>query len=157
MSEAVNTTSGELVALEAAVPTETLANRMENLATGGTGRVVSSFTGEDFATKLEVLSAINNSKPLSEHLGKKIQVRNIVIQAVDMQDETTKQMVSQPRVIFIEEDGTAYHAISGVLYRDVEDWYGLLGHPSQWPGALPVVVKQEGTGNRKFFTAKLTK
>lgn len=159
MSETVNTTSGELVTIEdsAAVPVATLADKIADLQSGGTGGILSTITGTDFESKLEVLGAMNNSKPLSENLGKKILVKNIIVQPIVMENETTKQMEAQPRVIFIEEDGKAFHAISNVLFRDVNDWFSILGHPSEWAAPLPIVVKQEGVGTRKFFTAKLTK
>lgn len=159
MSETVNTTSGELVTIEdtAAVPVATLAEKISDLQAGGTGGILSTITGTDFESKLAVLSAVNNSLPISEHLNKKIMVKNIIVQPIVMENETTKKMEAQPRVIFVQEDGTAFHAISNVLFRDVNDWFGILGHPSEWAAPLPIVVKQEGTGTRKFFTAKLTK
>lgn len=153
-NEIANTNTGELVEF---VPVETLANKLAFLNGGTPAGVVSSFQGDDFETKLTVLSAVDNSKPISENLNKKIMVRNIIIQSVEMLDEQTKQMKAQPRIVFVEEDGTAYHAISGVLLRDVENWFGILGHPSSWPAPLPIKVVQAGTGTRKFFTANLTK
>lgn len=160
MSETVNTVSGEIATIdEAPVAVATLADKIADLRSGGTGGILSTIEGEGFEAKLAALEAINNSKPIAENLNKVIKVANIIVQPIVMQDEKTGEERAQPRVILIEADGTAYHAISGVLFRDVNDWFALLGQPSEWPEGftLPVKVVRQGSGTSQFFTAKLTK
>lgn len=157
MTETVNTVSGELAVIEDATAqsVDSLAGKLASLKSGNAGGVLSTLTGTDHKTKIATLSAINNSVPLADNLGKTITVANIIVQPLEMEDEATKQMLAVPRVILIQPDGKAFHAISGVLFRDVQDWFGILGHPSEWEEPLSVKVVQEGTGNRKYFTAKV--
>lgn len=151
-SVAIVENTGEIVE---AVPAEKLANRLAFLNGGRPASVVSSFQGEDFATKLTVLSAVDNSEAVADNLGKPIKVKNIIIQSVEMLDETTKQMKAQPRLVFVAEDGKSYHAISSVLLRDVENWFGILGHPAAWEGPLTVKFVEVGKAPRKFYTANV--
>ena len=162
MSETVNPTSGELTIIEddnAAVPVATLADKLADMMRGGTAGILSTIQGEGFEPKLAALAAMDNSQPISEHLKKTIKVANIIVQPITMQNEETGAMEAQPRVIFIEADGKAYHGISNVLFRAVQNWFALLGQPKDWPEGftLPIQVFKEGTGSRQFFNAKLAK
>ena len=83
------------------------------------GNVFHTFAGADFETKVKVLDAMTNSAPLSENIGTVINLANVVVQPVEMENEATKRMEAQPRIILIDADGKAYHAISGGLFRSL--------------------------------------
>ena len=161
MTETVNTTSGELVTIEddASQPVATLAEKLTDMMRGGTAGILSTIQGEGFEPKLAALAAMDSSEPISEHLKKTINVANIIVQPIVMKNEDTGEMEAQPRVIFIESNGKAYHGISNVLFRAVQNWVALLGQPKDWPEGftLPIQVFKEGTGQRQFFNAKLAK
>lgn len=121
----------------------------------GQSNVYSSFKGDDFDTREKVLDATTNSAPVSEHLGKKINLANIIIQSVEMADDKTGELSEQPRIILIDTDGNSFHAISGGLLRSVENILGILGEPHQWPRPITVVVEEKkGNNGYKFFTMK---
>lgn len=134
----------------------TLSNKISGMGEGVQG-FYSSIEGDDFDTKLTVLEAMTDSLPISKNLDKVIQVRNIIVQQVEMLDEKSGELKAQPRVILVDEDGRAFHAISAPLFRDVENWLGMLGKPSTWKGALPVKVTKEGTGNSQYFKASISR
>lgn len=117
--------------------------------------VFSTITGTDFASKVAVMNALSNSEPISENLKATIELANVVVEPVDMANEGTGEIKAQPRVILIDKDGNAFHAISGPAFRDVKRLLAIMGHPSTWPAPLPIHVAQEGTGTRKYFTVKL--
>lgn len=148
MSENTN----EIAVIDA--PVANLGQEIANLE-HGTMEVFSSIKADTFEGKLANLAAVSSSTPLAESLNKVIKVRNLVIQKVEMPDEQTGEIKAQPRVILVDEDGKAFHAISNPLYRDVKNILMLVGHPSTWEGAVPVKVTQAGTGTRKYFTLKL--
>ena len=162
MSENLNTATGEMVLIEddnTAQPVATLADKLADMMRGGSAGILSTIQGDGFEPKLAALAAMDNSEPISENLKKTIKVANVIVQPIVMKNEDTGAMEAQPRVILIEESGKAYHAISNVLFRCVQDWFALLGQPKDWPAGftLPVQVYKEGTGNRQFFNAKLAK
>lgn len=120
----------------------------------GKQTVFSTLQGNDFDTKMQLLEAVTNSEPLSENLNKRIDLVNVVIQAVEMTDEATGEIREVPRVILIDDKGTAFHAISQPIFRAVETILGITGQPGTWPHALPIKVVKEGKAPRAYFTIK---
>lgn len=123
----------------------------------GQATVYSTFQGDDFDTKIALLEAVTNSEPIAENLNKRIDIVNLVIQPVEMADEQTGEMREVPRVILIDENGVAYHAISMGIYRAVETVLGIVGQPHTWPHPLPVKLVREGKAPRAYFTIKNAK
>lgn len=98
-------------------------------------------------------TALSDSVPAAQNLDKTISVVGIVILRVELLSEQTGELESQPRCVFIGEDGTAYHVTSPVVFRDVRTMIALKGKPS---AANPVAIRfeQGGASNRKFITLK---
>lgn len=132
--EEFNAETGE-VGGEVTVYSDPIVDSAINSLNTGTGLAYSSITGDDFDTKLRVLSAVTNSEPFQDNIGKTIQLKDIVIQKVSLKnrDNPNGPRVIQPRVILLDTEGNAYHAISGVLLGSVGNFIGILGQPSTWP------------------------
>lgn len=136
-------------------PSDSLRNEIAGMAEGKAG-VYSSIKGQDFASKKQVVQAVTGSSPLREHLGEVIRLRNFVVQAVPMENEQTKVIEDQPRVILIDEDGRSYHAISRVVLKDMQNITGILGQPDTWPEPVEIAVSEErSNGARRFMTINL--
>ena len=117
----------------------------------------STIIADDLDGKKKVLNAITNSVPVSDHLRKKIMLKDFVIQAASMIDDETAEERDVLRTILIAADGVAYHAISDGLFKALQTYTGLLGHPSEWPEEGIAVTVEEVKSRRgfKFFTIKL--
>lgn len=131
-----------------------LSNEIANMSKGQLG-LFSTITGDSFEAKSALLNALSNSEPISENLKSTIELANVVVESVDMADETSGEIKAQPRIVLIDAKGNAFHAISTPAYRDVKRLLAIMGHPNTWPAPIPVHVMQEGTGTRKYFTVKL--
>lgn len=138
----------------ATVSPNTLGSEIANMSKGNLG-IFTTLTGDSFETKATLMDALSNSLPVSENLNKVINLANVVVESVDMANEQTGEIAAQPRIVLIDADGTAYHAISGPAFRDVKRLLGIMGHPSTWSAPLPVHVRQDGTGTRKYFVVKM--
>jgi hypothetical protein len=123
--------------------------------TNGQNSVFSTISGDGFAPKAALLNALSNSIPVSENINKHIELANIVVESIDLANETTGEIETQPRVILVDNDGTAYHAISGPVFRDVQRLLAVMGHPASWPAPLPVKIIKGGQGTRQYFSIKL--
>lgn len=121
----------------------------------GGGIIYQSIKSTTFEARKAVLASVMGSLPIADNLNKEIALKDVVVQIVEMVNEQTGLFEKQPRVILIDEKGVAYHAISSVLARDLDNMLQLLGEPSGWPAPQKVSVAREGTGNRKFFVLKL--
>lgn len=120
----------------------------------GSGQALaySSIQGDDFESKLAVLSAITDSSPISENLGKTIQLVDLVVQVIDLTDPQTGELTRQPRIILVDADGVAYHAISSGMLRSLSNLIGVLGQPATWPTPVPVTVKSAKARVGSYFT-----
>lgn len=139
---------------EIAVASSTLGSEIASLSRGN-NTVFSTIEGGGFDSKVALMNALSNSVPVSENLKSTIRLTNVVVESVDMVNETTGEIQAQPRIVLIDVDGTAYHAISGPAFRDVKRLLAIMGKPSSWPEPLPIHITQEGQGTRKYFTVKL--
>ena len=139
---------------EIATVSNNLGAEIANLSKGNLA-VFSTMSGNSFEDKAKLMDALSNSIPVSENLKKTIPLVNVVVESVEMVDEQSGELKSQPRIILIDSEGDAYHAISGPAFRDVKRLLAVMGHPNTWPEPLPVHVVQEGTGTRKYFVVKL--
>lgn len=117
------------------------------------GAFYSSISGDDFAAKLALASALTTSENISDNLGKTINLVNIVIQPVELVNDTTGEVETAPRVVLIDQDGTAYSGTSIGLLTSVRNTLAALGQPASWPQPVPVqVIEKKGNGKYKFFS-----
>lgn len=121
----------------------------------------SSIVMNDPESKLEVLEAVTNSEPVREHLKELVYVEHIIIQRIEMADQQTGEMVTQPRIVVLtrqgEPDGEplVLHAISQGLLRSINNMIGALGEPATWGGFKPAAVfLLAGPAGRQYLTMK---
>lgn len=132
-------------------------NRLQS----GNVSVYSTVVGDDFEAKKTVLNAVTNAVPLQDNIGKHIDLVNVVVQSVELnerdgQGNYTGQMITAPRVILIDADGTAYYGISPVLLKGLETFMGVLGQPSTWPeGGVGMKVTREKARVGSFYNMVL--
>ena len=118
--------------------------------------IYSTVQGDDFDSKKKTLNAVTNAEPVSDHVNKKIMLKDFVIQATTMIDDDGVER-DILRTILIAADGKAYSAVSDGLFKSLQNYTALLGHPSVWPAEGVAVTVQEVKGRRgyKFLTIKL--
>lgn len=117
----------------------------------------SSIKGDTFAGKRAITAALTSSVPLADNLNKEIALKHIIVQAVQIADATSGEMVDAPRVILIDADGAAYHATSVGVLSAVRSIISTMGEPNTWGDeALPVnVVEKRGRNNYRFMTIEV--
>lgn len=150
---AVNQSTGEVEQYEGQRG-DGLRIELTNLNNGGSvSGFYSSMKSETFADRIKLSAALSASQPIAETiLGKPLFLSHVIIQAADMTNEQTGEPVTVPRVVLVDEDGHAYHGISGPLYRDATNLLGIAGDPARWAEPVAVQVTREGSGTRKYFT-----
>lgn len=148
--------SEEIMSTELAVPVSTLNAEIDSLSAGRSG-VFSTIQGDDFASRIAVMNAVSNSLPAADNIGKVIKLKDMVVQPVELVNETTGALEAQPRIILIDADGTAYHATSTVIFKDVKNLIGILGEPHTWPAPVAVSVEKGKAKVGSYLTLKLAK
>jgi hypothetical protein len=122
----------------------------------GSVPVFSTITGTDFASRVAVVNAMTNASPLADQIGKPFKLKDVVIQSITMPNERTGEIQAVPRITLITQEGHAFHAISDVVYTDLKNIFAIIGHPSTWPDALPVVAEKVKGKVGSFFTLRIS-
>lgn len=136
----IATTNAAAVAV---VGENSLTSQLAKFRSGETS-IVSSIVGTDFDTRLKVADAVTTSEALDDgNIDKTINLTNFVIQAVEMVNEQTGVVEDQPRVILIDDEGVAYHAISKGLFSSLGNLTAILGEPASWPRPVPAYVTKQ--------------
>lgn len=115
--------------------------------------VFSTLDAADPASADITWRALSDSEPVKQNIGKNIDVEGIVILRVELLNEQTGEVESQPRCVFVDTKGKAYHVTSAVVFRDIRTLIALKGKPTK---SNPVTVRFEtgGSGTRQFVTLK---
>jgi len=146
--------TSEIAVIENAAPVAGLGSELANIAKG-TIQGYSSNQATDFGSRVGVVNAMTNAVPVADNLGKTIQLKDVVIQSVTLVNERSGELQEVPRITFIDADGTAYSATSDVLYKDLKNFFAILGTPNLWPAPLPVKVSKEKGKVGSFFTLSI--
>jgi hypothetical protein len=141
---------------DSSVSSAALSNEIAALASGRVS-VFSTIQGDDFETKLAVIDALDNAVSLQDNaIGKTINLTNAVVQHIEMPDQNG-ELKSQPRVTLIDADGSAFYVISNVVFKDLKNYFGVLGMPHTWPAPLPVAAEKGKGKQGSFITLKLVR
>lgn len=140
--------------IDSTTPDNTVASQIAAMRQGNIG-IYTGVTPASFDDRRALMAAVSGSEPVAENLGKVMNATNVIIQTLEMADETTGELGQVPRITFVTDDGKSYSAISSVLLRDVTLLFAVMGEPSAWPTPVPLVVTKEGTGNRKYFKLEI--
>ena len=118
--------------------------------------VYSTITGEDYETKKLTLNALTNAVPLADNLRKPFNLTNFVCEMITLTDEKTGVPFDALRTILLTAQGEAYYAISEILFKDLQRYTAILGHPSEWPeGGVAVIVDEVRNGKNRFYKMTL--
>lgn len=114
--------------------------------------LVSTFRDDQ---KIEALSAISNSTPLSEQVNKSLRLANVVVQQVTLTDDETGEVTDAARTVLVTDSGDAYHAVSKGVLTSIRNILSIAGDPATWPAPLEVVPVTEGKAPRAYTTLKI--
>lgn len=142
MSENTTTTELATIVESGTAPVAGLGAELSNLASGRVAGY-SSNKATDFGSRVGIVNAMTNAVPVADNLDKTINLKDVVIQSVTLVNERTGEYQEVPRITLIDANGTAYSATSDVIYKDLKNFFAILGEPNAWPAPLPVKVTKE--------------
>ena len=122
---------------------------------GDSPSIFSTIKGGDFDSRLRVAAAISDAEPFESHLGETFDLANVIIQQVDMEDQSTGEITTVPRVILISSTGAAIVGTSIGLAMAVRNLFLAMGSPDSWDRPVSIKLVREGAGIRKYFTFKV--
>lgn len=121
--------------------------------TGNAPAFYCSFRPSSDAAKAELYNAMNNADvQIGDHIGQIINMRDIIVEPVEIVNDETGEMEKAPRCIIIDTEGHSYTSTSTGIYNALRRLCNVFGSPS-WPNGLPVKVRQINTrGGRRVYT-----
>lgn len=133
----------------------TAQEQIKNLNSGQLS-IFSTIKADNQAAKLALYDAVTDAIPVAEYLDQTINLIHVAAQVVKVKQDDGS-MVECVRTILLDENGTAYAAVSNGLFSAVQDFLGVVGMPEQWEaGAIPVrVVSMMSRSRFRFYTLKL--
>ena len=135
--------------------TDVVVAKIKSLS-GDAPMIYSTFAADDFDTQKKLLNAVTDAESLRDHVGKKIMLKDFVVQATTMidQDGVERDIL---RTVLVAVDGKAYSASSDGIFKALQTFGAVLGHPSTWPAEGVAIVAKEIQGRRgfRFLTIKL--
>lgn len=114
-----------------------------------------SLSAETRAEKVKLYNAITNPEErLGDHINTAINVKDVLIEVIELVQEETGELQPVPRTILIAEDGTTYVAVSIGIFQAVKRVINLFGEPT-WKEPVEMKIKQITKGDRKMLTLEL--
>ena len=102
-----------------------------------------------------IYKAVTNADRLSDHLGERLDVTDVLIQPVELADPVTGEVSVNTRITLITADRKAYTAISKGVETALKNMFQIFGDPT-WEPAIPLVAeKKRGNGSFEFMTLNL--
>lgn len=111
-----------------------------------------SVQGGDRAAKAMVFNAMNNpTHRVADLINQTINVKDVLAEQIELEDEDTHEAVSAFRVVLIDDKGESYQAVSTGVYNAVKKLIAVFGAPT-WDDPIPVMVKQISLGKNQMLT-----
>jgi hypothetical protein len=104
--------------------------------------------------RMELLKKITNATKVDDAIGTTIPLANIIVQSVDLTNDTTGEVETALRITLIDVDDNAFVATSKGIANQLKLLLQVMGDPQGWTEPVPVTFAQEGSGTRKYFTLK---
>ena len=134
------------------ITTNTKKNEILDGINTATTSIYSSFVAESNDDKAKLYNALNSPEVrIADHIGKEINVKDVIIEPVEIVDEKTGEVRTTPRVTLIDVNGHTYTATSYGIYNSLKRIFGLYGSPT-WEEGIPVRVRQITNGANRIFT-----
>lgn len=111
-----------------------------------------SVNAETMEEKALVFNAANNPQhKISDFINKKIMVRDVYAETLELVNKETGEVDKAPRIVLIDANGEAYECVSVGMFSALKKLIATFGEPT-WKQPIPVVVKQEKVANGSMLT-----
>lgn len=116
----------------------------------------SSIVAKTREEKALLYNAVNSPDyTISDFIGKKIEIADVVIEKVDTIAKDTGEVVQSPRVVLIDKNKKSYSCVSFGIFNAVKKLTIIFGNPSWADDPICVEVQNITTQNgRKVMTLK---
>lgn len=127
-------------------------NNQLAIANGNKLGIFSSFKADTQEERLALYNAVQDAEQLEDHVNEVLNLRDVIIQPVEIEDEVTGELVCRKRIVVIDDAGKPYACMSVGVETAINNLIATVGAPT-WEPALPLtVVKKPSRNGYKFTT-----
>lgn len=134
-----------------------IAITAQNITMQQAGAMVTSIKVDpkDRESSAKLFNAMNNPKErIADHINEVISVCDYLIEMTEVASDETGEIVTVPRVVFIDPKGNAYQAVSVGMANVLKKLIIVCGD-APWNPALRLKIKQQATKRGSMLTADL--
>lgn len=125
------------------------------LVGGDTLKAVCSVKAEDAASKAIVFNAATNPDyKVKSCINKKIRVKDLYAESIEVVNEETGEIVNVPRIVLIDDEGASYECVSVGMFSAIRKLVAVYGEPT-WDPPLEVTVKEKPVGKGSMLTLQM--
>ena len=111
-----------------------------------------SMVANTLEEKANLYNAMNNpSDRLADHINEIINVKDIFVEVVELESETTGNKEKAPRIVLIDDAGLSHACVSFGIYNALRKLISIYGQPT-WNTPIPLKVRQINKNNRSLLT-----
>lgn len=128
---------------------------VSELVGGDSLKAVCSVKAEDAASKAIVFNAATNPDyKLKSCINKKIRLKDLYAETIELMNDETGEIVNVPRIVLIDEDGASYECVSVGMFSAIRKLVAVYGEPT-WDPPLEVTVKEKPVGKGSMLTLQM--
>lgn len=125
------------------------------LVGGDSLKAVCSVKAEDAASKAIVFNAATNPDyKVKSCINKKIRVKDLYAESIEVVNEETGEIVNVPRMVLIDDEGASYECMSVGMFSAIRKLVAVYGEPT-WDPPLEVTVKEKPVGKGSMLTLQM--
>ena len=103
-------------------------------------------------SKALVFKAMNNpSNRVADFIGKRIKIKDIFVESVDIENEETGVIDTVPRIIIFEDKNETYEAVSRGLFNALQKLISVFGMPT-YDEPIEIEIKQKAVKKGSMLT-----
>ena len=130
---------------------------VSTIMAGGVGNSYCSIKVDptDRKTAAKVYNALNNPEyRIADFINKDIFVSDVLVEVAEVMNEETGELEHAPRVVLIDDKGSAYQSVSIGMLNVVKNAVKVFGEPT-WEPPLVMTIKQKPVGRGSMLTAEV--
>lgn len=105
--------------------------------------------------KKQLFNVMNNPDyRISDFINKKIKVKDLFVEVVELVDETTGELKPVPRIVAIDDKGKGYTCCSLGMYGAFKKLIATFGVPT-WEKPIEIEIKQIKKGAKSLLSIEL--
>lgn len=128
-----------------------------NAITNDERKPYSSLVPDTAENATALYNAMNNPDyKLSDFINVEIEVKDMFIEPVEMVDNETGELKTNPRIVLFDTKKQTYYTVSVGIYQSLRNICAMINSPEQWKSPIKVKIVQRTVKRGSMLTLEVT-